>query len=404
MNSEQVMMKEIERYVNDDTYNYAFMLDGDWGSGKTYFIKEVLNKELNEIKIRGINNRVRYYSACGVETLAEFKETMIYDLLERKVDQMHEVITQDIIEKESRYTSSGDDDTSEKRGPVEQVLESERKLAKDIIEEQHEERRERFESLRATRAFRVGVDVGGKMITGMLKSKVPFLGAVDAGDYLSDVEELQDYVFIIDDIERCSFSVPALLGFINEIVEHVHAKVILVVNEKALLIRLKERRYSGDYMDYLGIREKLVGTVIKYINDEPAVLEKLICKNLGEDSMFRKSALDRIPDFCALMDKNNHHSLRTFQFFLSRIKSIEEQFKDSGMMSGNADKEAKVRKETINEMVLELFDICLKFRKKFISQEEEKADETVCFKSLKDYIENGILDVERLKDEMKNAG
>ncbi len=403
MNSEQAILKEVERYVDEDIYDYALMLDGHWGSGKTYFIKEVLNKELNKIKIRGINNRVRYYSVCGVETLAEFKETMIYDLLERKMDQVEESFKKDIIDKESKYKRIDDDEESDKKGPIEKVLESEGKLARDIIEEQHAERRKHLESLKETRAFQMGVDICGKMITGFLKSKVPFLNAVDAEDYLSDVEELKDYVFIIDDVERCDFSIPAFFGFINEMVEHVHAKVIIVVNEDALINRLKGRLYSGEYTDYLGIREKLVGTVIKYTNDEAAVLDKLICKNIDENSKFRKIAHDHISDFCALMDKNNHHSLRTFQFFMSRIKSIEKQHKDSVMMAGNADNEADICEETIEKMVLELFDICVKFRKTFTTPGEEQADETLCFKSLKNYVENGILDVEKLKEEMRNV-
>ena len=397
MNNEQRMLDEVKRYLSDDTYDYAMMIDGAWGSGKTYFVKEVLNKELNAIKIRGINNRVRYYSACGMESLGEFKETMIYDLLERKVDEIHDVVSQD-MRAGSAAAVEEDEDAPEVKGPVEQVLETRKKLVREIIEEQREDRRKRIDSLKATRAFRIAVDIGGKMVTGLLKSKVPFLGAVDARDYLADVEELQDYVFIIDDIERCSFSVAGLLGFINEMVEHVHAKVILVINEEALLKKQKDPRFLGEYLDYLGIKEKLVGTVLKYSSDDPAVLDKLIRGELAEGSLFRNGMLARTPDFVEKMESMKYHNLRTFQFFLSRLKNIEEQLKgaETGDETENAADGISIRDDVAENLLTELFDICLNFRTAAAAAEKEYR-----FKSLENYVKRGILDVERLKAEIR---
>ena len=398
MNNEQRMLDEVKRYLSDDTYDYAMMIDGAWGSGKTYFVKEVLNKELNAIKIRGINNRVRYYSACGMESLGEFKETMIYDLLERKADEIHDIISQDLRANAAAIADEDPEDTSELKGPVEQVLETKKKLVRDIIEEQREGRQKRLASLKATRAFRIAVDIGGKMVTGLLKSKVPFLGAVDARDYLADVEELQDYVFIIDDIERCSFSVAGLLGFINEMVEHVHAKVILVINEDALLRKQKDPRFLGEYLDYLGIKEKLVGTVLKYSSDDPAVLDKLIRGELEEGSLFRNGMLIRIPDFVEKMESMKYHNLRTFQFFLSRLKNIEEQLKsaEAGDETENAADGIGIRDDVVENLLTELFDICLNFRIAATAAEKEYR-----FKSLENYVKRGILDVERLKAEIR---
>ena len=38
---EKQVSEEILRYLDDDNYNYAVLIDGEWGCGKTYF---VLNK------------------------------------------------------------------------------------------------------------------------------------------------------------------------------------------------------------------------------------------------------------------------------------------------------------------------------------------------------------------------
>ena len=42
------IVKEIINYVDETLYNYAIMIDGEWGCGKTYFVKEKLCKELEE--------------------------------------------------------------------------------------------------------------------------------------------------------------------------------------------------------------------------------------------------------------------------------------------------------------------------------------------------------------------
>lgn len=36
MNEEQ-LIKEIENYINDETYNYAVLINGEWGCGKNIF-------------------------------------------------------------------------------------------------------------------------------------------------------------------------------------------------------------------------------------------------------------------------------------------------------------------------------------------------------------------------------
>ena len=42
--------QDIERvlvdYINDDKYNLSILINGEWGSGKTFFIKNFNQKEL----------------------------------------------------------------------------------------------------------------------------------------------------------------------------------------------------------------------------------------------------------------------------------------------------------------------------------------------------------------------
>ena len=58
-----------KKYLDNTVYNYAFMLNGSWGSGKTYFVKESLipaiqNHEFQKNKIGASKIPIlhRYYS------------------------------------------------------------------------------------------------------------------------------------------------------------------------------------------------------------------------------------------------------------------------------------------------------------------------------------------------------
>ena len=46
--TEKEIITEIERYLADTSYNYAVMIDGDWGCGKTFFVKNDLSKAIAE--------------------------------------------------------------------------------------------------------------------------------------------------------------------------------------------------------------------------------------------------------------------------------------------------------------------------------------------------------------------
>lgn len=46
--TEKQITEEILRYLKDESYNYAVLIDGEWGSGKTFFVNNTLTKEINK--------------------------------------------------------------------------------------------------------------------------------------------------------------------------------------------------------------------------------------------------------------------------------------------------------------------------------------------------------------------
>ena len=84
--TEEQIKQEVERYINDTLYNYAIMIDGEWGSGKTYFVKHTLLTELENIEKENKQNRlVKYLSLYGFPI--DFPSYIVYvDLCTRVIE------------------------------------------------------------------------------------------------------------------------------------------------------------------------------------------------------------------------------------------------------------------------------------------------------------------------------
>lgn len=66
--------KQIESYLNGN-YPFALMINGKWGSGKTYYLKNVLEKNLEEIS-NGTLKSLCYISCNGVKSVDELKNNL----------------------------------------------------------------------------------------------------------------------------------------------------------------------------------------------------------------------------------------------------------------------------------------------------------------------------------------
>lgn len=55
---DNAIIEIIQDYIKEDRYKSAILIDGEWGSGKTFFVKEKLIKEI-ETKERKIITKKR---------------------------------------------------------------------------------------------------------------------------------------------------------------------------------------------------------------------------------------------------------------------------------------------------------------------------------------------------------
>lgn len=151
---------------------YAVLIKGPWGSGKSWFVTRVIQD------IRKKRGKELYVSLYGLTSF----EAIEYEFFR----QLHPVLSHKGMALTGRVLKG---------------------------------------ALRAT--LKIDLDNDGKS-DGSISSTVP---DVKLPEYLMQTSGL---VLIFDDIERCSIKLSDLLGYINHFVEHQNYKVILVANETVL--------------------------------------------------------------------------------------------------------------------------------------------------------------------------
>lgn len=174
---------------------YAVLLKGKWGVGKTWFLKEIMTSLHNP------DYRVKthlYVSLYGVASFEEIENEFFR--------QLHPVLS-----------SKG--------------MALVGKIGKGLLKT----------------TLKIDLDGDGKS-DATVTSQVP---DINLPDYLSKTEGL---VLVFDDLERASMDLESLLGYINYFVEHQGYKVIIIANEQELFDKEEKKEAS-----YRRIKEKLIG-------------------------------------------------------------------------------------------------------------------------------------------------
>ena len=391
--TEQQIIDEILRYLHDDSYNYAVLIDGEWGSGKTYFVNNTLTKiiEKQESDLE-TSRKVQYISLYGCKAISDVQENIAWSFAEdaRKV-----------IQDKNNFGTTG------------------QKVSNNIL-------------------------LSSKKIGNAILKK--FLPNMPLYEIASDWLNLGSFIFVFDDLERCDCPLNEVFGFLNELVEHENTKVILIANEKELSgiaeIQYLELQYSLTLDDriiwptpntssswavrssnsthisldemerrrkllfptkeansnYRRIREKLIGVTLKY---EPNI--SLIISEILQSSKYDSSIKDMLEKkkeaFSSEMQNRNHKNLRTFQFFLSKVSYLLEKLSDI-----NTDPEyLDIIKEHI---ISETFYQAIKFKSNDqpsrTMHAQLKKEQEAKFQSIKQYIESGTYNQKIFEDNVLN--
>lgn len=289
--SQQEIISGIKVYINECYSDYAVMLNGSWGSGKTYFVKNELIPILEEDR-----KAVIYISLFGIKC----------------VDDLINVITMHVL---NIYSNK----RAQKRAEMNIGLKISNKQASSSVSQ-------------IPSVFVGIINKGLKLVPN----------GDNAKSFFSDIQKntinFADYVFIFDDFERSVIDKIELLGLFDEMVEQNHAKVIIVCNEVALLKKaekddenlnnkkavnnIEEKNLVDDYNLY---KEKVVGFTIKYAADLSTVYRKILDNIVGKQPYCYDCLIEYKSEVLELFSRVGSHNLRTLIFVLKRFKELEHE-------------------------------------------------------------------------------
>ena len=83
------LVESILDYVRADYTDYAIMINGEWGSGKTYFWNHKVRNKIESLKINGKRYTTIYMSLYGISNLEEISKKIFIEttqLMDKNID------------------------------------------------------------------------------------------------------------------------------------------------------------------------------------------------------------------------------------------------------------------------------------------------------------------------------
>ena len=223
-------LNELEYYCEQENPTGALMLTGEWGSGKTYLVDQILSKTLAETHII---IRISLFGISSIDAaFAAVKQSWLEAYLENS-------------------------------GKIGAVLPKVLKAKDDIAN-----------------------------LAKTLDSTTGAVLAVDIAKFISISKSIGDktVVLVFDDLERRRIDTVDLLGVINEYCENQGFHTIIISNEPELLKRenTDSDAKPSEAIRYDEIKEKIVCRTIEIIPDYDAAVESIVEKYATEDNAYKQ--------------------------------------------------------------------------------------------------------------------
>lgn len=174
------LVESILDYIRKPYTDHAIMINGEWGSGKTYFWNNKVKSKIETSDINGKRYKTIYMSLYGISNLDDISKKIFIEMNPNLNKSIKKVL-------ESRNISS------------------------------------------IPEYVKTGIDMANSFGFMQMNEKI---------DY-SKFFDIDDKVLCFDDLERANVDVIDVLGYINNFVEHDHIKTIIICNEKELSKKLK---------------------------------------------------------------------------------------------------------------------------------------------------------------------
>ena len=292
------LVESILDYIRSDYTDYAIMINGEWGSGKTYFWNNKIKPKIESMQLNGKRYTAIYMSLYGISNLEEISKKIFIE-------------TTQLMDKNLKKYMDASGVTS------------------------------------IPEYAKTGLDMAN------------FFGVTQNGDKINYGEffSTDDKVLCFDDLERANVDVIDILGYINNFVEHDHIKTIIICNEKELSTKLKNnnlemKTFIATYLldkenklniktdkpmverirdtieyvfdkanDYERIKEKLIGETFEYVPEFNYIINGLLMRyeNFPDLIRFLRENTNLI---ISTFNKSGTRNLRILKHSLTNFKKI----------------------------------------------------------------------------------
>ena len=292
------LVESILDYIRSDYTDYAIMINGEWGSGKTYFWNNKIKPKIESMQLNGKRYTAIYMSLYGISNLEEISKKIFIETTQLMDKNLKKFMDASGVKNIPEYAKTGLD-----------------------------------------MANFFGVTQNGDRI--------------DYGQFFST----DDKVLCFDDLERANVDVIDILGYINNFVEHDHIKTIIICNEKELSTKLKNsnlemKTFIATYLldkenklniktdkpmverirdtieyvfdkanDYERIKEKLIGETFEYVPEYNYIINGILMRyeNYPDLIRFLRENTNLI---ISTFNKSGTRNLRILKHSLTNFKKI----------------------------------------------------------------------------------
>lgn len=252
------LTKRITQFLEIDT-NYAVIISGDYGIGKTYYFKNKLFPIVRKTLVPNTVNEEKYrpilISLFGIRSVEEIQKQIFLELF----------------------------------------------------------------PLLKNKGVKIAADIGKSLIKVFSGLDIEQY-VNDADTSSADIINYNKLLLCFDDIDRKSddLQIKELFGFINNLVENSNTKVIIIANED----ELRKEGEKKDKDTYSVLREKVIGVSIKFKANVPLIYEQIITAKYKESLPTYFSFLNNNSQEIISRIEQNNNNLRNLIFFLEHYKII----------------------------------------------------------------------------------
>jgi hypothetical protein len=211
----QHIKEYLDYFIELENPQYAVLLKGNWGCGKTYFIKKIIEDwDEPDNNDEQISLKPIYVSLNGIsdtQTINEKIRAVINPFLYSKGMKVAKAVFKGLLKTTAKIDLNFDDDDK---------------------------------------------------ADGNISFNVDSLGIFDTSNKNINGKR----ILIFDDIERCKIPTDEIFGYINNFVEHSSCKVILLADEKKIQSKYDKTKIETD-IDYKDFKEKLIGQTFEVKSD-----------------------------------------------------------------------------------------------------------------------------------------